>query len=131
MTSIFLEILFFMTSMWFFHVTFSSMITPRKSTVFSFNFDVIESNCRRMGQNCHQFATLWNKTCLVLVKFSESLGVIHLWRPNLTKLTKFVTPYPLHPQKWTIELLLKNNRFRKNVAIFETPFSHPPSMWTS
>ena len=97
--------------------------------VFSFNFGVIESNCRRMGQNSHQFVTLWNKTCLVLVEFCESLGVIDLWRPQ--KLTNFVTPHLLHPQKWTIELLLKNNRFRKNVEIFKTPFSHPPSMWTS
>ena len=49
------------------------------------------------------------------------LGVIHLWRPQ--KVTNFVTP---HPQKWTIDLLFKNNRIRRHVTNFKTP-----SVWTS
>ena len=39
-------------------------------------------------------------------------------------MTNFLTPYPNHPQKWTIDLLFKNNRIRKHVTNFKTP---PPS----
>ena len=49
------------------------------------------------------------------------LRVIHLWRPQ--KVTNFVNP---HPQKWTIDLLFKNNRIRRHVTNFKTP-----SVWTS
>ena len=62
------------------------------------------------------------------IVFLILLGVIHLWRPQ--KMTTFLTPpYPHHLQKWTIDLLLKNNRIHKHVTNFKTP--HPPSVWTS
>ena len=48
-----------------------------------------------------------------------TLGIIHLWLPQ--KMTNFLTlPYPHHPQKWTIDLLFKNNRIRKHVTNFKT-----------
>ena len=37
------------------------------------------------------------------------------------KLPIFWSPYPHHPQKWTIDLLFKNNRIRKHVTNLKTP----------
>ena len=34
------------------------------------------------------------------------------------------TPYPTHSQKFTIDLLLKNNRIRKHVTNFKTMWNH-------
>ena len=33
----------------------------------------------------------------------------------------FWPPYPHHPQKWTEDLLFKDNRIRKHVTNFKTP----------
>ena len=49
----------------------------------------------------------------------QRIGVIHLWRSQ--KITNFLTPYPHYPQKWTIDLLFKNNRIRKYVTNFKNP----------
>ena len=38
-----------------------------------------------------------------------------------TKMTNFLTLLPHHPQKWTIDLLFKNNRIHKHVTNFKTP----------
>ena len=37
------------------------------------------------------------------------------------KMTNFVTPHPLNPQKRTIDLLFKNKRIGRHEASFETP----------
>ena len=36
-------------------------------------------------------------------------------------MTNFVHPYTFHPQKWTTDLLFKDNRIRKHVTIFKNP----------
>ena len=54
-----------------------------------------------------------------LPNWQFELGVMHLWR--LQKMTNFSIPLPQctpHLQKWTIDLLFKNNGIRKHATMY-------------
>ena len=125
---------------WFFHVKFSSMITPRNLTEFS----LLNSMLWKVmvgsynGRESH-IDTLWNKTCFVFLAFSESLfaknhsltsfnSLLTIWKSVfifLWESERFVSSAKIIGSKYFVTLLRSLTKIRNNkdpkIELWGTP----------
>ena len=74
------------------------------------------------------FLNILNDCWVLLTPCMEVNWLVCKGHPFMTstKMTNFLTPLPYHPQKWTIDLLFKNNRIRKHVTNYKLQDSPNP-----
>ena len=109
--------------------TFSCLFIISHKVSLSFLNLVVNTLFFGNFHSCHLFLHFfysWKIGLFSISIFTVPFGCIILSRghPFMTSTKNdqfFDPPYPDHLQKWTIELLFKNNRNRKHVTNFKTP----------